>query len=195
MLIGRIYYPVTTLGPGKRLVIWTCGCTKKCKGCISPEWWNPAAENHVKFDIQELCDNIENAIHTYKPDGVTISGGDPLEQADELLYLLKKIHPLCKDILVYTGFTYAELQSVFTQDTLKRLTTNIAVLVDGRYIDELNDDKSPLRGSTNQEIKIFDQALRDTYTEYLKTAERKIQPVMIGTTLVQIGIPKKEYYK
>ena len=35
--IARINYPVTTLGPGNRVGIWTTGCDRNCPGCISPE--------------------------------------------------------------------------------------------------------------------------------------------------------------
>ena len=35
--LHRIYYPVTALGPGRRLGIWVQGCARRCPGCLSPE--------------------------------------------------------------------------------------------------------------------------------------------------------------
>ena len=39
--ISRIHYPVTTLGPGKRIGIWMQGCSIRCPGCISADTWAP----------------------------------------------------------------------------------------------------------------------------------------------------------
>ncbi len=44
MLVDRLYFPVTTLGPGERVVVWTCGCTKRCPGCANPELWEARAD-------------------------------------------------------------------------------------------------------------------------------------------------------
>lgn len=44
MFVDRIYFPVTTLGPGERVVVWTCGCTKRCPGCANPELWETRPE-------------------------------------------------------------------------------------------------------------------------------------------------------
>ncbi len=35
-------WPVTSLGPGRRVVLWVAGCRKRCPGCISPEMQDPA---------------------------------------------------------------------------------------------------------------------------------------------------------
>ena len=46
----------------------------------------------------------------YEPDGFTISGGEPFDQPDGLLNILKLCHLLrCKEILVYSGYEYEHL--------------------------------------------------------------------------------------
>ena len=77
MQIDRLLFPITTLGPGNRLVIWTIGCSKHCFNCANPELWekNPKKE----IDIYELVKIIKQSVGTQTIEGITITGGDPLE--------------------------------------------------------------------------------------------------------------------
>ena len=52
MFVERILCPIVTLGPGRRLVIWTKGCSKKCKGCISPEM--ASIEGTKEISVKDL---------------------------------------------------------------------------------------------------------------------------------------------
>ena len=165
MLIDRILYPIVTLGPGKRLVIWTVGCSKHCYNCANSELW--AADNKKDITSQELFEKIIKLVDLKKVDGVTFTGGDPLEQFDELLELLELFHPFFSDILVYTGYTVDEARKITDDDKWRRFTELISVLIDGPYVDELNDNMCGLRGSTNQNIIYFNDAVKDRYTDYL----------------------------
>jgi len=82
-----IAYPVTVLGPGHRLVVWVAGCKKRCKGCISPEMLNPKAGK--KIDTSVLMKHLARI--NYELDGITISGGEPFDQAGAVQELLAKI--------------------------------------------------------------------------------------------------------
>ena len=75
-------------GPGDRFVIWTQGCRKGCKNCYNPETWSHYKNNLIT--IEEIIEEIKNSSAT----GVTISGGDPFEQPEELFYLLREIKQL-----------------------------------------------------------------------------------------------------
>ena len=82
-------------------------------------------------------------------DGVTISGGEPFEQAHELCELVEHIcENVTEDILVYTGWT---LDDVRADPWGKRALLSIATLVDGPYVEEM-DDGIGLRGSSNQVV-------------------------------------------
>ena len=189
MYIDRILAPIETLGPGKRLVIWTKGCSKHCKGCANPELWGiEGAKNYSVDDIVKIIRNIytENAF-----DGVTISGGDPLEQIDELLEILVNIQDITNDVIVYTGYYYDELVSLFEQEKIEKLRLLVAVLIDGPYIDELNYDDLGLRGSSNQNLIFFNEDVRDKYESYLSQG-RKIQNVYMGNRLISVGIHNKK---
>ena len=189
MQIERILYPVETLGPGRRLAIWTVGCTKGCFGCISRELWTPRPDKDIP--ISRLIAIIKKIIAEKEVDGITISGGDPLEQRGELLKLLIEIHPICDDILVYTGYTLSEIKERWTKNDFNCLISNITVLIDGRYIDALNDNMSPLIGSTNQTLHFFNEGKRDKYIRYCREEGRSIQNIINGDRLISIGIHNK----
>lgn len=50
MYIDRFLYPVTSLGPGKRLVIWVSGCNAHCEGCANPELWTQKSEQFISVE-------------------------------------------------------------------------------------------------------------------------------------------------
>ena len=190
MQIERILYPVETLGPGKRITIWTIGCSKMCPNCISPELWEPRKDKNIP--ISQLLSFVSQIMSSYEVDGITISGGDPLEQAKELLEFLDAVYPLCRDILIYTGYTLAELKKTWPRERLDKLMSRSAVLIDGRYMDELNDNAAPLRGSTNQKIHYFDKSLQSTYERCCRNCGRRVQNVYYGEKLLSVGIHNKE---
>jgi anaerobic ribonucleoside-triphosphate reductase activating protein len=188
MLISRVLHPITTLGPGERLAIWTIGCTKRCMHCANPDLWNIDYSRDV--NIYEFIESIEAALGNNKVDGVTITGGDPLEQVAELNILLSNLRYITDDILVFTGYTLDEVQSELSSDDYKTLIDNVSVLVTGRYVDDLNDNTCPLRGSSNQQLVFFDESKKSIYRDYLNR-NRIIQNVYIGSRMLSVGIHNK----
>ncbi len=185
MYIDRILAPIETLGPGKRLVIWTKGCSKNCKGCANPELWD-TSDSKV-YEVKDIVKIINNIYNDILFDGITISGGDPLEQKEELLLLTESLQHITEDIAVYTGYTWDELLKIWSNKDIERLKTSIAVLIDGPYIAEQNSEDIVLRGSANQRILYFKEKYRIKYEDYLKQG-RQIQNIYMGTQLVSVGI-------
>jgi len=189
MQVDRVLFPIESLGPGKRLVIWTIGCSKHCVNCSNQELWKPDLKRDIP--IEHFADIVLGLFEKNDIEGVTITGGDPLEQREELLYLLKVIHPKCKDILVYTGFTWEEIRSSFDLSEIEQLKENVGVLIDGPYMDEKNETNLGLRGSSNQTIHYFDTTLKERYEKHIEQG-RKIQNVYYGKQMVSVGIHNKE---
>ena len=134
-------------GPGLRFVLWTQGCLKGCKNCFNPETWS--TDTYKELSPTQIFELIKN----FRLEGVTISGGDPLEQEEELLellFLLKEIK-LPKGIILFTGFSRNEIRE---NPIREKCLSYIDVLIDGRYEEELKTDSS-LRGSSNQEFYFF----------------------------------------
>ena len=103
-----------------------------------------------------------------------------------MFYLLKELKKISNDILVYTGFKIEEL-------TEKQLE-NISVLIDGKYVEELNDN-SLLRGSSNQRIHILEESQKNKYEIYLNTETNKIQNFTTNDGIVSVGIHKPDFMK
>ena len=164
MKIGRILSPVHSLGPGERVCLWTQGCGKKCKGCISPELQPVTGDDVKETDLAQILGMVADNNNC---SGLTVSGGDPFEQAASLLDLLKILRDRFDDILVYTGYEYKEIMEERAGKEGIECLKYIDVLIDGRYIRELNDPKCVLRGSANQKIVYLNEDKRETYEEYM----------------------------
>jgi anaerobic ribonucleoside-triphosphate reductase activating protein len=142
-------------GPGDRFVIWTQGCRKMCKNCYNPETWSHYRNNLIDIDL--LVEEIKNSSIS----GVTISGGDPFEQPEELFYLLGKIKQLdlSDGVIVFSGYTIDEIR---VREELRKSLDYIDVLIDGLYIEEKRITNG-LAGSSNQEFHFLsDKISRDS---------------------------------
>ncbi|WP_251360174.1 4Fe-4S single cluster domain-containing protein [Kangiella sp. TOML190] len=140
--ISRIHYPVFSMGPGKRVGIWFQGCSIKCVGCISVDTW---AENKHSVDINQVI----NLLNEWLPnsDGLTISGGEPFDQVEQLKTILSSARKHKQiDTLVYSGYEYEKLKS-----NLKNFDGLIDALISGPF-DISQTQSLNLRGSDNQEL-------------------------------------------
>lgn len=142
-----IAYPVTALGPGKRLALWTTGCGKRCPGCISPEMQDKNSGKILPLDML-----IRHILRIPEPlDGITVSGGEPFDQAESLSLFLSRLRQFKPhwNVLLYTGYTLEDLQSGTTGQG--ELLKWIDVLIDGEYQREM-PSRHPLAGSGNQRV-------------------------------------------
>lgn len=179
MYVARILYPVEVLGPGKRVGIWFCGCSRRCKGCSNPELWE--FQERYRTTPEKIFELIQTITDSNEIDGFTITGGEPLYQLDDLQKLLTMLRIISDDIIVYTGYKKAELS--------EKDIECIPILIDGEYMEERNTG-CILRGSDNQTIHILNENLREKYERYFKEAQNKIQNFMTSDGVVSVGIHK-----
>lgn len=178
---GFIWYPVTALGYGRRLGVWFQGCSKRCENCISPEFQE--SSDGSDYTVEEIIHSIRDK----EIDGLTISGGEPFDQPEALLLLIMEYKErLNDDILIFTGYTLEELHEK-NSPVIEEILHNIAVLVDGRYVEDENNGVG-LRGSMNQKIHIWKYQERYHNAE---KANRTMQCILLGDRLRLIGIPPK----
>jgi len=189
--ISRIHYPVTVLGPGKRIGIWLQGCSNGCYGCQSKDTWPADGGNIVPIDV--LVAECQRFI-SEGVDGITISGGEPFEQPEALESLLGELHRWTDgvdspvDYLCYSGKTYSELQQY--PGILHLLDT----IIPEPFIDELPG--KPLCGSDNQPIIHFTELGTSRFEKFADASPAKpdkcIQLALEKDGSVSfIGIPER----
>ncbi|MCP4538608.1 MAG: radical SAM protein [Chloroflexi bacterium] len=165
-------------GPGGRAVVWVQGCTLGCLGCFNPE--THSLEGGEDVSIPDLFDRIVALGDTIE--GITVSGGEPLQQRPSLLALLRRVRrETALSVLIFTGYTWEEIQQMPDVELLLKC---IDVLIAGRYDAAQRfapeNKKQLLRSSTNQTT----HTLTDRYTlvdlcsvppaEIIITAEGKV---------------------
>lgn len=189
MNVARLLYPVEVLGPGKRIGIWLCGCSRGCKGCSNHELWECRPEYEVTVD--EIMSLVGRIAVSNELDGFTISGGEPMDQAECLSELILRLKEYSDDILIYSGYLIEQLQEREDADT-DRILAHAAVLIDGEYREEENNDVL-LRGSANQRIHILNPEMKSRYLDYLETAHNQIQNFTTSNGVVSVGIHKQGF--
>jgi anaerobic ribonucleoside-triphosphate reductase activating protein len=141
MRVSQVVHNSRIYGPGQRTVIWTQGCSIRCTGCWNDKLWDFSGGDIMSAE-QLVHSTIEN-----NDVGLTILGGEPLDQAEETLRLIEHCHSKGLDIMVYTGYEMDELK----ESKLKCVETADIVII-GRYVDSLRSEELLWRGSTNQKI-------------------------------------------
>lgn len=146
----KMTYPDINNGLGFRVTLWIPGCTHKCPGCHNA--WTANYNLGTPFmeaDKQKLFEILNKEYIS----GITFSGGDPLDQKDDILkeifYLIIEIKNKfpTKNIWLYTGYKYEDLKGL-QLDIIKQ----IDILVDGPFIQSQKDLTLAFRGSSNQRI-------------------------------------------
>jgi anaerobic ribonucleoside-triphosphate reductase activating protein len=190
--INKAHFPVTVLGPGRRIGIWFQGCSIHCKGCISLDTWERDAGRDM--DLAHLVAWCRETA-TAGFDGITISGGEPFDQPKALEQLLDAFHGWRRelaadfDILCYSGYPLSRLQKHHGA-ILRKLDALIAE----PYVDAL-----PLthlwRGSSNQPLVPLSERGQLRFGAYLDARAdgpgKRIQAAVDGKRVWYIGIPAR----
>ncbi|MFX1538548.1 MAG: 4Fe-4S single cluster domain-containing protein [Promethearchaeota archaeon] len=137
-------------GPGPHFTIWVQGCSLRCPGCFNPHTHDP--NGGYSRTIPSLIHEIKKYWEQKQIRGVSITGGEPLQQIDSLTNLLQEIKAIGNiGTIVLSGYNKSELQSIPGFDRLKQYTD---VLISGRFLYEKKLQKE-IRGSTNKEILFY----------------------------------------
>lgn len=129
-------------GPGLRTSVYFAGCDHRCPGCHNPQTWSHLAGRD--YTLSELMDIIRRADFN-----VTLTGGDPVYQADTLGPLVEAIRAEGYTVWLYTGFVYEELLGM---ESVRPWLHLVDTVVDGPFILEQRTLDLPFRGSANQRL-------------------------------------------
>ncbi|MDR3332023.1 MAG: radical SAM protein [Synergistaceae bacterium] len=186
LLLHLLHFPVRSLGPGVRTGLWVQGCRRHCPGCIFPEGWD------FSEDRAKPLDDVEALLRLYMnrtpaPDGLTISGGEPFDQPEALIGLLRRVRDMgVGDVLIYSGYSLDALL-----DLCPELPDLAAALVDGPF-EMGNKTDSTWRGSSNQNLTIWRTKYSARYEEWEGVEDRRLQLVTDEGRKFLVGIPKQE---
>lgn len=173
------YIPVTEVeGPGKRFSIWLQGCSIRCEGCMAKHTWEPEAGE--KMSVNDLINLI---LSTKEIEGVTILGGEPMDQSKALLMLLKEIKQTGLSVLLFTGYLMEQLMKDPEKEAVLKLCD---IVIDGPYLKNQTDFSRPLAGSANQRIFF----LSDRYHELTEPNKVEIRMTRQGKITVNGMLPE-----
>lgn len=145
MKYGQIRKYDVANGPGIRTSIFVTGCPFKCEGCFNEEY--QSKENGTVW-TKSAEDRLIEFVLSKHISGLSVLGGEPLVQDNDLLNLLKRVkNETKKSIWLWSGYKFEQLN----QKQLNVLKY-VDVLVDGLFIIAKKDLKLKFRGSSNQRI-------------------------------------------
>jgi anaerobic ribonucleoside-triphosphate reductase activating protein len=170
MLLHALIPASRANGPGLRAVVFFQGCKVGCVGC-----WNPRTHpfRGAEVTVDAVAQEVLRACQEHNLEGVTFSGGEPMQQADSLLQLIQALHQQAPELSfgMFSGYAEHELAKgqywVWGDDSSEqgrqRLWQEIRGCLDfailGRF-DKAQPSSIPFRTSRNQVLRLF----TDRYT-------------------------------
>lgn len=135
-------------GPGIRYVVFAQGCKHNCQGCHNPETHSFNGGSFV--DTDDLIGQMKlNPLI----DGITLSGGEPFEQAEAFGVLAMKAKKQGYNVITYTGYTYEYIQKNKEKISgWEELLNWTDILVDGKFEISQRSMMLKFKGSHNQRI-------------------------------------------
>lgn len=159
-------------GPGLRYAVFVQGCSHGCPGCHNPE--SQPAEGGTETALADLLADIEanGLVHD-----VTLSGGEPFEQAAACAALARALKQRGYGVWSYSGYLYDDLnrrgeaaraerarreeaglagaalvEGIADDLAVADLLDSIDVLVDGPFIESRKSLELKWCGSSNQRL-------------------------------------------
>lgn len=152
-LVGYVHSTLTggaVDGPGLRFVLFTSGCQMRCLYCHNPDTWERMGG--TKRTVDDVMEEIRKyAGFIRKAGGITITGGEPLMQAEFVHEVLRR----CKDIALHTALDTNGLLAHRLPDEWFDVVD--LVLLDIKHIDP--GKHARLTGAPNRPVLEFAQRL------------------------------------
>ena len=186
--VNKAHFPVTVLGPGRRIGLWLQGCSIGCKGCLSRDTWARDPGKDMAVDaLLAWCEETSGGVL----DGVTISGGEPFEQPAALAALLRGLARwreragLDFDILCYSGFPLATLRARHAA-----LLAQLDAVIAEPFVDKL-PSQHPWMGSSNQSLTLLSARGTQRYAAPPPAAAKQMQVLVDGQRVWYVGVPAR----
>lgn len=186
MHINRIVRKTAVEGPGMRFCVWVQGCGRHCPGCFNPETW--PYDGGTEYTVEQLTELVDG---TDGIEGVTLLGGEPFDQPDELLVFCQVMKERGLSVVAFSGYTLQELLAL--SETHRSVLACVDLLLDGPYREEQQDFSRPWVGSSNQQFHF----LSSRYTwEDVKNCKNRVEiRITPQGGLIINGMPDREMQK
>ena len=145
-------------GPGLRFAVFVQGCTHGCPGCHNPESQPSGDGSGTPSTVGAVCAKVEANPLTQ---GVTLTGGEPFEQARACAAIARWARTRRLSVWVYTGYLYEDLLACaegerglphVDAEGASELLAAANVLVDGPFVQARHSYDLHWRGSSNQRV-------------------------------------------
>lgn len=155
-------------GEGIGISLFMQGCHFHCMNCFNPETWD---FNGGKEWTNEVRDHFLDLVSNEHIHRVSILGGEPLCDENEAV-----VYELCKEIKtrytdkkiwIYTGYTFEIIQK--SSSYKREVLQYVDVLVDGPFVDSLQNFNLAFRGSSNQRLIDVPSTLHSNELQLFKT--------------------------
>lgn len=117
----------TAEGPGRRFAVWVQGCSLRCAGCCNPRMFGRGG---TRIEVEALRLELRQARDQHGIEGLTVLGGEPLEQLPAVTALCDAARRLGLGVLVFTGHRLHEAERL---PGFAALWDHLDTLVDGRF--------------------------------------------------------------
>ena len=138
-------------GPGPRCAVFLQGCTLSCRGC-----WNPTMQDPHGGTEMPIGTLLRWLAGLGPRDGLSLSGGEPLEQPEACESLLRRLDVLRPTwtILLFTGYEEEEWTP-----RMRAVIELCDCVVAGRYVEHLRSQEG-LLSSSNQKLHFLRGRIR-----------------------------------
>lgn len=165
----------------QRMGVWVQGCTLACTGCSSVHTWS--AKKGKKVSVNSLIQLAQ--AQEVQPTGLTISGGEPTSQSEEVLKLVRAFREAFPSTAVnlFTGLAWFDFYM-----NHRSLVDSLDVVIAGPYNHKF--PATPMAGSSNQKVIILTELAESLYHDWLSWPIHKQQLASNGPDIVvAVGIP------
>lgn len=165
MLVHAILPASRANGPGLRAVVFCQGCTLGCKFCF-----NGATHRFggIEISSEDVAEAVISAHRDCRLEGVTFSGGEPMQQANSVFAVMRRLRERAPGLSfgMFSGYTECELEQgrymiwrseLKTQERVslwKAIRPHLDFAVFGRF-NYLQPSNQSLRSSRNQVLRLF----------------------------------------
>lgn len=182
LYIGDIKKNTIVEGPYNRYALWLSGCSIQCEDCCNPHLFKRSSG--TQWSIQKLKEDILNSQKETQIEGISLLGGEPLDQSESLYNLLKTMHAQNIGVMLYSGYYLNEIQ----EDPVKsKVLKFVDLLIDGPYLPSKRETNRRWVGSSNQSIHFLTDRYKNMDQEFQK--KNQVELVLSKNALSVHGFP------